>query len=222
MTENQEAVLLRLKEIYKNIGTALRFKNPYELLVATILSAQSTDKQVNKVTCELFKKYPDAEAISKLTPEQLAEEIKSIGLYKNKSKNIVAASKILVDKYNGEVPDDLETLITLPGVGRKTANVVLSNAFGIPALAVDTHVFRVANRLKLTNSDDVLTSEKQLMALIPEKDWADAHHWLIWHGRLFCKARKPACEKCKLNDICLSDENTQKQQQADKSISNEH
>ena len=160
------------------------------------------------MTKELFQKYPDAEAISQLTPEELAEEIKSIGLYKNKSKNIVAASKILVEQYGGEVPADLDELVKLPGVGRKTANVVLSNAFGIPALAVDTHVFRVANRLKLTDSKDVLTSEKQLMELIPREDWSDAHHWLIWHGRLFCKARKPNCERCKLNDLCQSEDNT--------------
>ena len=208
MNDNQSQVLARLKEVYKNVGTALRFKTPYELLVATILSAQSTDKQVNKVTKELFQKYPDAEAISQLTPEELAEEIKSIGLYKNKSKNIVAASKILVEQYGGEVPADQDELVKLPGVGRKTANVVLSNAFGIPALAVDTHVFRVANRLKLTDSKDVLTSEKQLMELIPREDWSDAHHWLIWHGRLFCKARKPNCERCKLNDLCQSEDNT--------------
>ena len=208
MNDNQSQVLARLKEVYKNVGTALRFKTPYELLVATILSAQSTDKQVNKVTKELFQKYPDAEAIRQLTPEELAEEIKNIGLYKNKSKNIVAASKILVEQYGGEVPADLDELVKLPGVGRKTANVVLSNAFGIPALAVDTHVFRVANRLKLTDSKDVLTSEKQLMELIPREDWSDAHHWLIWHGRLFCKARKPNCERCKLNDLCQSEDNT--------------
>ena len=208
MNDNQREVLARLKDVYKNVGTALRFKTPYELLVATILSAQSTDKQVNKVTKELFQKYPDAQAISQLTPEELAEEIKSIGLYKNKSKNIVAASKLMVEQYYGQVPADLDELVKLPGVGRKTANVVLSNAFGIPALAVDTHVFRVANRLKLTDSHDVLTSEKQLMAMIPREDWSDAHHWLIWHGRLFCKARKPNCERCKLNDLCLSEENT--------------
>lgn len=208
MNDNQSQVLQRLREVYKNVGTALRFKTPYELLVATILSAQSTDKQVNKVTKELFQKYPDAQAISQLTPEELAEEIKSIGLYKNKSKNIVAASKILVEQYGGEVPAELEELVKLPGVGRKTANVVLSNAFGIPALAVDTHVFRVANRLKLTDSKDVLTSEKQLMALIPQEEWSAAHHWLIWHGRLFCKARKPNCERCKLHDLCLSEDNT--------------
>jgi endonuclease-3 len=212
MTENQQQVLAALKEIYKNIGTALRFHNPYELLVATILSAQSTDKQVNKVTQKLFAKYPDAQAIAALTPEQLAEEIKSIGLYKNKSKNIVAASNMLVEKYNGQVPATMEELVELPGVGRKTANVVLSNAFDVPALAVDTHVFRVANRLKLTDSKDVATSEKQLTALIPREDWSDAHHWLIWHGRLFCKARKPDCHKCQLNQICLSEENTERHQ----------
>ena len=202
MTENQAQVLARLKEIYYKMGTALRFHNPYELLVATILSAQATDKQVNKVTKELFQKYPDARAIAALTPEELAEEIKSIGLYKNKSKNIVAASKILVEKYDGQVPQDREKLEELPGVGRKTANVVLSNAFGIPALAVDTHVFRVANRLKLADCPNVECTERELCALIPEEDWADAHHWLIWHGRLFCKARNPLCDRCKLNDLC--------------------
>ena len=203
MTENQEQVLKRLKELYYNLGTALRFHNPYELLVATILSAQATDKQVNKVTKELFQKYPDAYAIAALTPEELAVEIKSIGLYKNKSKNIVAASKILVEKYAGEIPADRDKLIELPGVGRKTANVVLSNAFGIPALAVDTHVFRVANRLELVHCKNVECAEEELCALIPKEDWADAHHWLIWHGRLFCKARNPLCERYKLNDLCM-------------------
>lgn len=204
MTENQALVLDRLEDIYKNFGTALRFHNPYELLVATVLSAQATDKQVNKVTQELFKKYPDAWAMSKLSPEELAEEIKSIGLYKNKSKNIVAASKILVEKYDGIVPPDREKLVELPGVGRKTANVVLSNAFDIPALAVDTHVFRVSNRLKLVDCASVKCAEEKLCELIPEKNWSAAHHWLIWHGRLVCKARNPLCNKCKLSDICLT------------------
>lgn len=207
MTENQQRILAALKEFYQETGTALQFHTPYELLVATILSAQSTDKQVNKVTKILFEKYPNVWAIAALTPEQLAEEIKSIGLYKMKSKNIVATSKILTECYHGQVPETLETLITLPGVGRKTANVVLSNAFGIPALAVDTHVFRVANRLKLTDSDNVLKSEKQLMALIPQEDWSCAHHWLIWHGRLYCKARNPNCLNCKLNSFCPAEEN---------------
>lgn len=202
MTENQAQVLARLKEIYYRAGSALRFHNPYELLVATILSAQATDKQVNKVTKELFKKYPDARAVAALSPEELAEEIKSIGLYKNKSKNIVAASKILVEKYDGEVPCEREKLEELPGVGRKTANVVLSNAFGIPALAVDTHVFRVANRLELVQCKNVECTEQELCKLIPREDWSAAHHWLIWHGRLFCKARNPLCDRCKLNDLC--------------------
>ncbi|MFZ5943264.1 MAG: endonuclease III [Bacillota bacterium] len=198
----EKAILTELKKNYPRVGTALRFNNPFELLIATILSAQSTDKQVNKVTAQLFKKYPAPYSFARLSSEQLSEEIKSIGLYKNKSKNIVAACQILIEKYEGSVPQTREELMQLPGVGRKTANVVLSNAFGIPAIAVDTHVFRVANRLGLADSKDPLETEKQLMVTIPEKDWADAHHWLIWHGRLVCKARKPECSKCKLGLLC--------------------
>lgn len=202
MTKNQELILARLQEVYKDLGCALRFKNPFELLVATILSAQATDKQVNKVTLNLFAKYPDAFAIAALSEEELAKEIKSIGLYKNKSKNILASSKIIAEKYGGIVPPEREILESLPGVGRKTANVVLSNAFGIPALAVDTHVFRVSNRLGLVDCVNVECTEKQLCAIIPKEYWSKAHHWLIWHGRLFCKARNPLCERCKLNDLC--------------------
>ncbi|MDK2822823.1 MAG: endonuclease [Clostridia bacterium] len=197
-----EKILEKLKKCYPRVKTALRFNNPFELLIATILSAQTTDKQVNKVTARIFKKYPDPYELSKLSHEQLAEEIKSIGLYQNKSKNIITACKILIEKFNGEVPRTREELMELPGVGRKTANVVLSNAFNIPAIAVDTHVFRVANRLGLADSKDTLETEKQLMEIIPKEDWSDAHHWLIWHGRLVCKARKPKCEKCKLNYLC--------------------
>jgi len=199
---NLQEVLDKLRACYPNVKTALRFQNPFELLIATILSAQSTDKQVNRVTKSLFEKYPDAHAMSMLSPEKLEQEIKSIGLYKNKSKNIVTASRMLVEKYNGVVPCTREELISLPGVGRKTANVVLSNAYNIPALAVDTHVFRVANRIGLTKSTNPLQTEEQLMAVIPEKDWSDAHHWLIWHGRLVCKARRPECQKCRLNYLC--------------------
>jgi len=199
---NNNKILDRLKEIYPRVKTALRSRNPFELLIATILSAQATDKQVNKVTEKLFRKYPNAYQLIQLSPEELAEEIKSIGLYKNKSKNIVEACKILVNKYDGKVPKTREELMELPGVGRKTANVVLSNAFNIPALAVDTHVFRVANRLGLTDSANPVETEKQLMKIVPKEDWSDAHHWLIWHGRLVCKARKPECEKCKLKDFC--------------------
>ncbi|MFZ7104045.1 MAG: endonuclease III [Peptococcaceae bacterium] len=199
---NSKEILKNLKSIYPQVKTALRFSNPFELLVATILSAQSTDKQVNKVTTRLFEKYPTPCLLSKLTPQQLEEEIKSIGLYKNKSKNIIAACKLLVDKFKGEVPQTREELMELPGVGRKTANVVLSNAFKIPAIAVDTHVFRVANRLGLATSSTPEETEQQLMEVVPQKDWSDAHHWLIWHGRLVCKARKPECTKCKLHSLC--------------------
>ncbi|MGI6224841.1 MAG: endonuclease III [Peptococcales bacterium] len=199
---NQEKILLKLQACYPRVKSALRFSNPFELLIATILSAQTTDKQVNKVTLKLFEKFPNPETLSKLSPEELAQEIKSIGLYKNKSKNIIATCKILVEQYNGRVPDTLEELITLPGVGRKTANVVLSNAFNTPAIAVDTHVQRVANRLGLAKSNNPLKTEEQLMKIIPKENWSDAHHWLIWHGRLVCKARNPECDKCKLSDLC--------------------
>lgn len=199
---NNERILAQLKACYPDVKSGLRFSNPFQLLIATILSAQSTDKQVNKVTENLFKKYPDAPSISRLSAEELEEEIKSIGLYKNKSKNIIQACKILTEKYGGEVPADREALMTLPGVGRKTANVVLSNAFNIPAIAVDTHVFRVANRLGLAESNDPLKTEEQLMKVIPKEDWSAAHHWLIWHGRLICKARNPQCQKCKLAGWC--------------------
>jgi len=204
MEQYQAQVLARLKEFYKEVGTALRFSNPLELLIATMLSAQATDKQVNKVTLDLFKKYTSAKDFAVVSAEELGEDIKSIGLYKNKSKNIVATCKILVEQYDGEVPCDREKLESLPGVGRKTANVVLSNGFHVPALAVDTHVFRVSHRLGLAKGKDVLKTEQELMALIPEEDWSKAHHWLIWHGRLFCKARNPLCERCMLEDICIS------------------
>jgi len=204
MEQYQAQVLARLKEFYKEVGTALRFSNPLELLIATMLSAQATDKQVNKVTLDLFKKYTSAKDFAVVSAEELGEDIKSIGLYKNKSKNIVATCKILVEQYDGEVPCDREKLESLPGVGRKTANVVLSNGFHVPALAVDTHIFRVSHRLGLAKGKDVLKTEQELMALIPEEDWSKAHHWLIWHGRLFCKARNPLCERCMLEDICIS------------------
>ena len=169
MATDLKKIQARLKEMYPKVNSALKFNNPFELLIATILSAQSTDKQVNRVTTKLFAKYPDPYSISELTPEELEEEIKSIGLYKNKSKNITKASKLLIEKFNGQVPQTLEELMELPGVGRKTANVVLSVAFGIPAIAVDTHVFRVANRLGLANSNNPDKTEEQLMANIPQK-----------------------------------------------------
>lgn len=191
-----------LKETYPDVKAGLFFETPFELLIATILSAQCTDRQVNKVTKELYKKYKSAADFAKLKPEELGIEIRSCGFYKNKSKNIINACKILDEEYNGEVPKDIDVLQKLPGVGRKTANVVVSNAFGIPAIAVDTHVFRVTNRIGLAHAKNVLDTEKQLMKVIPQDNWSDAHHQLIWHGRFLCKARKPLCVECPLNDVC--------------------
>lgn len=192
-----------LKETYPNAKSGLKFTNPFELLIATILSAQCTDKRVNIITDRLFKKYKTPEDFLKLTPEELQEEIRECGLYRNKSKSILETCKILKEKYNSKVPETLEELLTLPGVGRKTANVVLSNAFSKQAIAVDTHVFRVSNRIGLADSKDVFTTEKQLMELIPENLWSLSHHLLIHHGRNLCMARKPKCDECPVNHLCL-------------------
>lgn len=195
-------ILNCLRNTYPQATSTLNFNNPFELLVATMLSAQSTDKQVNIVTEKLFRELKKPADYVGLTPEQLAPKIQKIGLFKNKSKNIIATCKILLAKYNGQVPDTMEELSSLPGVGRKTANVVLANAFHKPAIAVDTHVFRVANRLGLANSNNVEGTEKDLMANIPMAEWSDAHHWLIYHGRNLCTARNPKCEQCSLSDYC--------------------
>jgi endonuclease-3 len=195
-------VLDALYALYPDAHCELHFRNPFELLVATILSAQATDRKVNEVTPGLFAKYPRPQNYLDLTQEQLEEEIKEIGLYKNKAKNILATCRLLVEKHGGEVPRRMEDLVELPGVGRKTANVVLANAFGVPAMAVDTHVHRVSNRIGLANSDDPLEIERQLCKRIPKAKWSDAHHWLIWHGRRMCDARKPKCELCPLTEWC--------------------
>lgn len=199
---SREKALTALSAAYPNPKPELLFTSPYELLVATMLSAQSTDKQVNKCTRALFPVYNTAREIAGLTEDELFPFIKSCGLYQTKGRNIIAASKILMEQYGGEVPRDRDALTKLPGVGRKTANVVVSNAFHIPAIAVDTHVFRVANRIGFANAKDVLNTEKQLMAAIPEADWGDAHHWLIFHGRRVCDARKPQCGNCCVKDVC--------------------
>ncbi len=195
-------VLKQLERAYGNIGTALEFETPFQLLVATVLAAQSTDKQVNKITASLFKKYPDAAAMADMPVEKLEQEIKSIGLYKNKAKNIVALSRKIISEHRGEVPQERDKLEKLPGVGRKTASVVLSVGFGKPAIAVDTHVFRVSNRIGLAEAANVKLTEQQLMENIPESQWSDAHHWLIWHGRKICKARNPLCEQCPIEKWC--------------------
>lgn len=196
-----EHILAELARLYPQPRAELDFRDPYTLLVATMLAAQSTDKQVNKVTPKLFADHPDVFAIAKMTPEELHPYVKSCG-FKSKATNIVNTSRILVEKYNGEVPRTLEALTELPGVGRKTANVVLANAFGIPTFAVDTHVFRVSNRLGLAHAKDVKYTELQLMENVPREDWIDAHHWLIFHGRRVCHARKPDCEHCTLALWC--------------------
>ncbi|WP_309868776.1 endonuclease III [Desmospora profundinema] len=200
-------MLETLAELYPDAHCELNFRNPFELLIATILSAQSTDRQVNIVTKSLFSKYPTPEDFLPLTEEELAEEIRGLGLYRNKSKNILATCRILVQQYGGQVPKKRSQLEALPGVGRKTANVVLSNAFDVPALAVDTHVQRVANRLALADSDNPLETERQLTKRIPRKDWTLTHHRLIWHGRRVCAARNPKCHQCDLLPLCWHGKN---------------
>lgn len=191
-----------LNEKYGHLGCALNYRTPFELLIATMLSAQTTDITVNKATDVLFKKYNKPEHFVKIPIEELENYIKTCGFYKNKAKNIKEASRIILEKYNGIVPDNLEELVKLPGVGRKTANVVLSNAFGKDAIAVDTHVFRVANRIGLAKSNNVDETELQLMKNIPKEWWSRAHHMLIWHGRHICSARKPKCEECDIKNYC--------------------
>ena len=198
-----EEVLNILAETYPEAECMLDYRSPYQLLVAVVMSAQTTDKKVNEVTEELFKKYPDAAAMANIDITELEDRLHSIGMYRQKSKNIISLSMILMEKYDGEVPEDQALLEELPGVGRKSANVVMSVAFGHPRIAVDTHVFRLANRIGLVDEKDVLSTEKALMKAIPEKDWTANHHRLIWHGRRICIARRPQCEVCPLDDICL-------------------
>lgn len=194
--------LILLKEHYKDTTTALDFSSPFQLLISTMLAAQSTDVRVNIVTKEIFPEYPDAKSFLKLSLTELEKKINTVGLYRSKAKNILATCAKLVEKYDGEVPQSREELVTLPGVGRKTANVVLSIAHDFDAIAVDTHVFRVSNRIGLANAKNVELTEQHLMQNIPKKDWSDAHHWLIWHGRKICKARNPLCQKCFLREFC--------------------
>jgi endonuclease-3 len=197
-----KAVLEILNETYAGAKCGLDFTSHYELLVSTILSAQCTDERVNIVTKELYKEYNTPQTMITLSEEELGEKIKSCGFYNNKSKNILGATKRILEKHKGEVPSTMEELIELPGVGRKTANVVLSNAFGVPAIAVDTHVFRVSNRIGLAAAKNVEDVEEQLMKNIPREMWSDAHHYIIWHGRKICKARKPNCEVCPIAPHC--------------------
>lgn len=200
--KNINAVLEILSETYAGVECGLDFTNHYELLVSTILSAQCTDDRVNIITKQLYTEYNTPEAMITLSVMELGEKIKSCGFYNNKSKNILGATKLILEKHKGKVPSTMEELIELPGVGRKTANVVLSNAFGVPAIAVDTHVFRVSKRIGLANGKNVVEVEEQLMKNIPRKMWSDAHHYIIWHGRKICKARNPNCEVCHIAPYC--------------------
>ena len=200
--DTKEEILSELARLYPNAKPALHFNSPYELLVAVVLSAQCTDERVNKVTEVLFKEHNTPEKMLALSQEALEKYIFSCGFYHNKAKHILTASKDILERFGGEVPKTREELETLAGVGRKTANVVYAVAFGGNAIAVDTHVFRVANRLGLAIGKTPFEVEKALMAAIPEEQWGTAHHWLIWHGRRVCHSQRPDCPACTLQTVC--------------------
>jgi endonuclease-3 len=196
------AIIALLKKRYPDAGCALHFKNPLELLVATILSAQCTDERVNKVTVDLFKKYKTAEDYARVKQEVLEKNIRSTGFYKNKAKSIISCCRKMVQVHGGQVPGTLDELIALDGIGRKTANVILGNAFGVPGITVDTHVKRVSYRLGLTKQQDPVKIEFDLMKLVSQKEWTHFSHLMIFHGRYTCMARKPLCSSCVLKDLC--------------------
>ena len=207
-------ILDLLKAEYPEAGCALEHVNVFELLICVVLSAQTTDASVNRVSPDLFAKYPDAQALAGASQNDVEEIIRTIGMYKTKSRNIIALAKALCDKYDGQVPEDYDALVALPGVGRKTANVVLAVGFGHQKIAVDTHVFRVSHRIGLATEEisgtsaknagekNVLATEKELMKVLPEDRWTEAHHSLIWHGRNCCTARNPKCGSCPINKQC--------------------
>ena len=200
--ERYEKVIAWFQENVPVAETELHYNNPYELLIAVILSAQCTDKRVNIITPPLYRDFPTPEALAATTPEVVFEYIRSVSYPNNKAKHLVGMAKMLVNEFNSQVPDNMEDLIKLPGVGRKTANVIQSVVFHKAAMAVDTHVFRVSNRLGLADASTVEETERQLMKAIPKADWRDAHHWLIFHGRRVCKAQHPLCESCTLRPLC--------------------
>ncbi len=195
-------IFSRLRDANPNPTTELNYNSPFELLIAVILSAQATDVGVNKATGPLFAVANTPQAICDLGLEKLKQYIKTIGLFNTKAANVIKTCKILLDEYDGQVPEDRESLEKLPGVGRKTANVILNTAFGHPTIAVDTHIFRVSNRTKIAKGKNVLEVEKRLLRLVPEEFKRDAHHWLILHGRYVCVARKPRCGSCLIEDLC--------------------
>ena len=199
--QRTEALQL-LAEAYPDVKPALHFSTPFELLVATMLSAQCTDKQVNKVTDVLFRDYNTPEAFASIDEDTLEPYIHSCGFFRAKGRNILETSRILCDRFGGVVPQTMEELTSLPGVGRKTASVVMAFAFDLPAIPVDTHVFRVSNRIGLAEAGDVEKTEMQLRENIPMEDWSKSHHWLIYHGRQVCSARNPKCGACILKEVC--------------------
>ena len=198
----REEVFRRLSSLNPEPATELHYRNPFELLVAVVLSAQATDKSVNLATPRLFQAAGSPAAMLALGQDGLEEYIKTIGLYRTKAKNLLAACRLLVERHGGEVPSNREALENLPGVGRKTANVILNSAFGEPTIAVDTHIFRVANRTGLAPGKNVVEVENKLLKFVPEQYRRHAHHWLILHGRYVCKARKPDCPTCPIRDLC--------------------
>lgn len=200
--EKRTEILSRLEKEYLNTKTALNYHSPFELLVAVILSAQCTDERVNVITARIFPRLNTSKKMLKLSLGELEEEIRDCGLYHAKAKNLLGMAKMLHEEFKDVIPNDIETMMQLPGVGRKTANVVASVIYNIPAIAVDTHVFRVSHRLGLAKGKTPEETELELQKIIPKEKWGKAHHWLIWHGRLVCKARKPECETCLLQDLC--------------------
>jgi len=202
-------ILAKLDEAYPNATCELRHENPFQLLIATILSAQCTDVRVNQVTETLFKKYPTPEALAYANPSDLEQEIRPTGFFRNKTKSVMGASKEIVEKFGGQVPRTMEEMLTLPGAARKTANVVLGTAYGIASgIVVDTHVIRISNRLDLTRNEDPKKIEQDLMKVIPKEKWIQFSHQVIWHGRRVCFARKPNCPECNLRDTCYAKDKT--------------
>lgn len=202
MKDNILEIINRVDELYVNPKCELNFSNNYELLVAVILSAQCTDKRVNQVTSELFKEFNAPEKMVMLSQDELENKIRSCGFFHNKAKHILDMSKDLIQKFGGKVPGEKEKLLSLAGVGEKTANVVLAVGFNVPAIAVDTHVFRVSNRLGLANAKDVTKTQKQLEKALPKDKWIKFHYALVLHGRYVCKAQRPNCDGCELKDYC--------------------
>lgn len=203
------AILAKLDEAYPNATCELKHQNAFQLLISTILSAQCTDVRVNQVTETLYKKYPNPKAFAYATPSELEQDIRPTGFFRNKTKSVMGASKAIIEKFGGEVPRTMEEILTLPGVARKTANVVLGTAYGISSgIVVDTHVQRLANRLDLTRNEDPKKIEQDLMQMIPQNKWIQFSHQLIWHGRRVCQARKPKCGECNMEALCHAKDKT--------------